>query len=250
MNQNENSINPAAPVDSNSMLPSALLAGAALGGAALLTGSKAARAQSGSVDLDFDDIPGRTKDIKVLNYALALEALEADLYRQAEERLQSLGQANTPLGFYVREFGIVEAQHRDFLIGAIRAANGTPITESLLNGATFDFGDNLQSANSILDFLIVVEDTGTSAYLGAIPEFGTFTYLQAAAAIQGTEARHTSALIVLRNEDRGPSAVPGVYYTPLPAPAFDEGFANAGIDLSVSPDTVLGIVSPFIVPAS
>ena len=64
----------------------------------------------------------------MLNYALALEALEADLYVQALQRLTTggtngvnktipgLGIATSEIDVrYLAQFGTVERQHRDFL---------------------------------------------------------------------------------------------------------------------------------------
>lgn len=241
-----------------------LIAGAALlGGAALLANAHTAnakpKASAISPALTYTQIDG-TGDVKVLNYALALEALEADLYSQALKRLTTggtngLGQTITGLGLtdanpivaYTREFGVVETDHRDFLISQLGDA---AITNGSLAGAQFDFSINSLSAAQILDFLIVVEDTGVSAYLGAIPLFKTYKYLPVAAAIQGTEARHTAALIVLRNLNFGTTAVSGVYYTPSPAPQYNQGQSMKGIDVPKDPNTVLAAVSPYIVLAS
>lgn len=225
----------------------AILTGAALlGGAALLAQPKAAHALTTA--LRFSDIPG-TGDVQVLNYALALEALEADLYAQCVAKLNALGVSSSdPLAQYVSEFAQVETQHRDFLIGAIKAANnGTTILDGPLKGATFNFGANLNTADSILDFLIAVEDTGVNAYIGAVPRFSRGSaYLPTAAAIQGTEARHTAALIVVRNRKRGQTA--------SPAPTYQEnngrdGFIREGSQKGSKgdPDIVLAGVSPFIV---
>jgi len=212
----------------------ALLTGAAVvGGAALLAATpKIVRAQT--TTLTFADIPG-TGDIKVLNYALALEALEADLYAQAKAKLTALNVSSSDaLVKYVDEFGIVERQHRDFLNSQLGPTNS--ILNSALKGATFNFGTNLDTAAGILDFLITVEATGVKAYLGAIPSFTVQSqYLPIAAAIEGTEARHTAALIVVKNRKTGS--------TTSPAPTYKE---NNGIDTFLSPDAVLAIVSPFI----
>jgi hypothetical protein len=111
--------------------------------------------------LTFSDIPG-TGDIKVLNYALALEALEANLYVQALQRLttggtNALGRTIPGLGLsadeidvkYLTSFAKVEAEHRDFLNGALGAASiiGTG-ANGILRNARFDFGLDDASKNS------------------------------------------------------------------------------------------------------
>lgn len=226
---------------------SALLAGAAvLGTAALLSKN----AQAVSPALTFSQIQG-TGDIKVLNYALALEALEADLYDQCLKRLttggtNALGTTIPPLNIsssresveYVAEFRQVEIDHRNFL-NAQLGANSIIGPNGALKNAKFDFDIETKSERQILDLLITVEALGVQAYLGAIPFFATTTFLQIAAAIQGTEARHTAAVIVTRNRLFGTQ-------TP-PAPLFNQGFANKGIDVPLAPDAVLQQASPFIV---
>ncbi len=213
----------------------ALLTGAAIvGGAALLAATpKVARAVSPA--LTFADIPG-TGDIKVLNYALALEALESNLYVQALQKLTALNVSSSdPVVKYLTEFGKVETQHRDFLNNTLGPTNS--ILNSALKNASFDFGTNLDTAASILDFLITVEGTGVKAYLGAIPSFTVGSqYLPIAAAIQGTEARHTAALIVVKNRKYGTTISPAPLYT-----------ENNGIDTTLAPDAVLAAVSPYIV---
>lgn len=182
-----------------------------------------------------------TGDIKVLNYALALEAAEADLYRQALIRLTTGGtingvavaglglSASQPDVAYVAQFGRVEREHRDFLIGAL----GTQaITSNALAGATFDFGIGSLDRRGIVDLLRVVEATGTEAYLGAIPFFATNTYLLVAGGIQATEARHTAVITAVQNTLFGGS---------LPtAPLAND---NNGIDKTQTPNQVLATVS-------
>lgn len=192
--------------------------------------------------LTFADIPG-TGDVKVLNFALALEDLEADLYQQALMRLTSggtnaLGTAITGLGLrdrdidvkYVSEFGVIEQQHRDFLRSEIRKV-ATPITP-------FKYNFNIQNLNrkQVDDLIFTAEKTGVAAYLGAIPSLATRKYLRTAGAIQGTEARHTAVIAAVLNQ----LFREGQPVAPLAA-------QNNGIDQPMTPDAVLAAVSPFIV---
>ena len=190
--------------------------------------------------LKYSDIPG-TGDVKVLNYALALEQLEADLYAQALLRLQgggTNGVGKTIPGLNVasterdvvliKAFAVVEVQHRDFLTAALKAAAIKPFK--------YDFAIETKSRQQVLDLVILAEQTGVGAYLGAISLLATRQYLQIAGAIQGTEARHTAVLSEAANLlfNEGLNVAP-------PASS------NNGRDLPVDPDTVLGSVSPFIV---
>jgi len=253
----------------------ALIAGAALiGGAALLAQPQTSFAQprtsrAVSPAVTYAQIPG-SGDFKPLNFALALELIEADLYGQAVQRMttggtNALGQTitglNTPASDlfvqYLREFGQVEREHRDFLLQAL---GSNAISNSLLRGAKFDFNINNKSATQLLDFLIAVEDTGVEAYIGAVPQFSVRSqYLPTAAAIQGTEARHTAALTVVRNRLYGVQGDTANRKSST-APQANENGGRDGIIREGSQagavatgggtgflDTVLAGVSPFIV---
>jgi hypothetical protein len=224
----------------------AQVAAGALAATALL--SKSAKAVV-SPPLTFAQIPGSTADFKVLNYALALEALEADLYVQALQRLTTGGNQNSlglqinGLGIsssepdvrYAQLFGRVEREHRDFLNTAL--GTESLLTKAPFNTAKFDFGMNNRSREQVLDLLYTIEQTGTTAYLGAIPSFETKTYLRVAGGIQATEARHTAVIAAVYNQLFGATTKPI-------APAYSE---NNGIDPLAAPDTVLAAASQFIV---
>lgn len=217
----------------------ALAAGVAAAG--LLT-TRPARAVS--PPLRFSDIPG-SGDIKVVNYALALEDLETELYVQALQRLTTggsggrdappgtnitglrLGNAQRDVKF-TRIFAKVEQEHRDLLRATLGNAAIRPFK--------YDFGMATKSRKEVIDLIYLAERTGTGAYLGAIPSFATKRYLPVAAAIQGTEARHTAIFADVLNDLFGES----LNVAPL---ARD----NNGRDRPIPPDTVLASVSPFII---
>ncbi len=253
------------PIQSHTSTSGALVAGAAIAGGALLFASaKSARAVSPA--LTFSDAIFGTGDIKVLNYALALEALETDLYVQALQRLttggtNALGKTITGLNLgdsnpavrYLRDFGKVEAAHKAFFETALGSRAITKGTNALAT-AKFDFEfDNNSKATFpyVVELVRTAEALGVGAYIGAIPFFVTTTYLGAAAAIQGTEARHTAVVTALINSlginasgqpsplEVAPKAIPG-----------NRTLAGSGIDVAIAPDGPTGIlaaVSPFII---
>ncbi len=202
-------------------------------------------------------VPG-TGDVQVLNFALALETLEAELYRQALARLTTggtdmFGQTITGLGLasteldvkYIAEFAPIEAQHRDFLTGALK---GNWVTTA---NAKFDFGFadtnnfGIPALNRLqtVQLVYAAEQTGVSAYLGGAgvltPGSANLTY---AAAILGTEARHTTAVAIVLN---APPLNENPKLATAPLVDGDPG-SNGGKDEPLTPDQILnqgGVVS-------
>nr|WP_321414809.1 ferritin-like domain-containing protein [uncultured Allomuricauda sp.] len=136
-------------------------------------------------------------DLGVLNYAYALEQLEADFYTKvvnsfygniSDEEMQVL----TDLYYH-------EVNHRDFFKTAITAAvDGN--TDLVLPTLEFDYG-NLDFGNreQVLTTASVLEDTGVAAYNGAGRLIGDPGYLLLAGKIVSVEARHASAVRTLLN---------------------------------------------------
>ncbi|BDI29681.1 hypothetical protein CCAX7_17320 [Capsulimonas corticalis] len=243
---------PIAHTERREFLGSAARTAAIVAGATLL-GPSLVRA---AAPLQYKDIyrpkilnlPGGLKagdDIQVLNYALTLEDLESDLYIQAVQRLtmggtNKLGKQIPGLGVndmepdvkYLKIFAEVEAEHRDFLRGSLN---------SLFHGIAvspykYDFGIETKSREEVLDLVLTAEALGTAAYLGAVPYLKTRLFITAAAAIQGTEARHTATLTLVQNQLFGGSK-----------PSSPLASDNHGIDMPMDPDAVLAKVSPYIV---
>ncbi|CAN5459048.1 hypothetical protein BH10PLA1_BH10PLA1_05860 [soil metagenome] len=179
----------------------------------------------------FPGIPGKSTVEIVLNFALTLEILEADLYRQALN-IASGRPIQTPLdtspdkykrdvksgygfnfaqgnaGFlYLAQFAFVEAAHRDFLIAGITAAGGTP-TKPNPGGYKFPHVPSAGIAY-IVGEILPLEETGVRAYLGALPYLGDqLAYAQVAGGIYSTEARHSAAIQYLFGNGAGPRPMP------------------------------------------
>jgi len=226
----------------------------AVGGGLLLS----APAQAVTPPLTFADIPTLRllnlggdlelgSDVKVLNYALALEDLEADLYVQALMRLTTGGtnalgksipgldiSAMQPDVAYLQQFAPIEAEHRDFLRGSLNSL----VQHLAIRPFKYDFALETKSREETLALVLLAETTGVMAYLGAIPYLRTQFFTTAAAAIQGTEARHTAALTIVQNE---------LFNGDNPKPVAPLAQDNGGREKTMSPDEVLAMVSPFIV---
>ena len=276
---------PEAPLASNTNWAGIGVA-AGIAGAALLAAKPARAAHTfANAPLTFNNVPG-TADVKVLNYALALEDLEADFYDQLLKRLttggrNAYGETITGLGVsgidvnYVRRFGRVEAEHRDFLRATITSVAGASNT---IQPFRYDFGfgstdQNLLNRQQLIDLLLDIERTGVAAYLGALPLLTSPAFRQTAAAIQGTEARHASVIAIITNilSNAGRNVAPvqaelsspaqndidpfGREVTQNPSapsntlittPAAGQVF-EAQPDTPATPNNVLAKVSPFIV---
>ncbi len=244
--------------------------GASMRNAGLLVGAAAAFSllaarRANALTLTYPgSFPG-TGDIQVLNYALVLEELEAALYQAALAKLPSLGYASgSPLFNVMTEFAQVELDHAAFLRSAITNAGGPAVSQYQYDTSRIA---NATAARDVLELILQVEATGVRAYLGAIPLFSQASkYLQLAAAIQGTEARHTSVLTILRNQlfqtstDVAPltadNNLTGTFnatsfkyetYNPGGYNALKPNEGVAGIDANLSPPAVLTAISSFLV---
>lgn len=225
-------------------------AGVAAGGLLAKTALAKGPASFGKVKYPrYLDLPGLQagKDIQVLNYALILEDLESDLYVQALQRVTTggvnqVGKSIPGLGLsmmepdvaYYAEFAPVEARHRDFL----RQSLNDLIEGIAVGPAKHDFGIETMSREQVLALVLDAEATGLAAYLGAIPKLKTKLFITPAAAIQGTEARHTTTLTIVQNV---------LFNGANPKPVAPLAGDNNGIDRPIDPDTVLAKVSRYIV---
>jgi len=183
----------------------------AVGGAAFLSALALSAANSGN--RVFAQTAPFSSDVDVLNYALTLEYFEAALYKT----LIGLGKLQGQDLTYVTLFGQEEQQHVDALVATIPKLGGTPVQMGQYNFPT------PATREDLLDLLVTVEATGTSAYLGASGYIQDKTILAAAASIMQVEARHTAVVRHLRG------------MVPAPDP----------LTPALTPDQVLAAVAPF-----
>ena len=154
-----------------------------------------------------------TNDVDLLNYALTLEYLEAEMYRKAVASGKLTGEALK----LIQEFGGHEQAHVDALNATIPKLGGTPVKARQ--------SYNLPAFNdqaSIMAFISKIEDTGVGAYLGQVGSITSPDVLGAAASIFAVEALHTAAIRTFLGTDANPN---GAFEKPLTA---DQVLAAAG----------------------
>lgn len=191
-----------------------VLTKAAVGSAGLLAftgGTNATTAisqdDSGS-DGDGGDGPS---NVDVLNYALTLEHLENAFYREGLERFSD-EELRTAEVVCARNGALAEgvperikavrdheAAHVDTITQVIKDLGGEPVEE-----ACYDFG--YETPSEFLQVGMALENTGVSAYDGAIHFFDNDKLATAGATIATVEARHASYLNTLNNENPFPNA--------------------------------------------
>lgn len=158
--------------------------------------------------------PEPPTDVDLLNYALTLEHLEYAFYRDGLETFdeQDFRTSNLFRGSgkvlrrkvyanfkRIREH---EGTHVDTLTDVITNLGGTPVPECTYNFRTTAF-TSVKKFVSIAQFL---ENTGVTAYDGAIAHIEAAQLLTAGATIATVEARHASYLNLLNGDVPFPSA--------------------------------------------
>ena len=124
-------------------------------------------------------------DIGVLNYAYALEQLEAAFYTQIIKTPYS--QISAMEMAYLKDVRDHEIAHREFF----KAALGT----SAIPGLEVNFSKiNFTSRDSVLGTAKAFEDLGVSAYNGAGKLLVSADYLTLAGKIVSVEARHAALI--------------------------------------------------------
>ena len=132
-------------------------------------------------------------DVGVLNYAYALEQLEADFYTKVVNNFYSgISSAEREIFTDLYHHEVI---HRDFFKAAISGA-----TSNVLPTMEFQYPNvNFNDRKSVLATAKALEDTGVAAYNGAGRYITNPDYLVIAGKIVSVEARHASAIRNLIN---------------------------------------------------
>lgn len=161
-------------------------------------------------------------DVAILNYAYALEQLEAAFYTQvADTPYSGISALEKALLTDIRDH---EIAHREFFKTAI---GGSAIAGLEVDFSSVNFGDR----DSVLATAKAFEDLGVSAYNGAGRLIKDVKYLALAGKIVSVEARHAALIRDLISN--------GSF-------ADDTVVDMNGLDTSRSPSEVLTAASPYI----
>jgi hypothetical protein len=131
-----------------------------------------------------------TGDFGVLNYAYALEQLEAAFYTRVRTGNYYMMTATAAEKQVLDDLYYHEVIHRDFLKAAITANMGTPIKDLEVEFSAIDFN----SKASVLGTAKTFEDLGVAAYNGAGKFLNNATFLVIAGKIVSVEARHAAVI--------------------------------------------------------
>lgn len=159
-------------------------------------------------------------DFAVLQFAFALEQLEADFYTRV---VAAFNGSNLSSGeqAVLADIKNHEVIHREFLKAALGSTYGFTITATYPNVS-------FNSRTSVLASAAAFEDLGVAAYNGAAQYISSTDYLTLAGKIVSVEARHASAI------------------HDLIAPKTD-AFAPQAFDDAFSPSKVASMAQGFIV---
>lgn len=166
-------------------------------------------------------------DIGILNYAYALEQLEADFYTKVVNNFYA--------GISIKERELFtdlyhhEVIHRDFFKAAIGG-----VTSAVLPTLEFQYPNvNFNDRNSVLATAKALEDTGVAAYNGAGKYISNPAYLIIAGKIVSVEARHASAIRDIINP--GSADFSG-----------NDVIDTNGLDLAKEPKEIVKVAAGFI----
>ncbi len=172
-------------------------------------------------------------DFGILNYAYALEQLEAAFYTKVvSDSGSALSVAEMDIMKAIKDHEII---HREFFKAALGAKRLIDLTP---NFSTINFTNR----DSVLGAARLFEDTGVKAYNGAGRYITNADYLVLAGKIVSVEARHAA---LLRDMIVPNSFAANVQMGTVPA-----ALNAQGLDVSLKPSQILPLVAPYIQEAA
>lgn len=161
---------------------SSFLKRGAIAGGGLVAGGAMFGTFLSSAEAKISSKRSKKNDVKILQFALTLEYLEAAFYAQAV--------ANKAYGDDVnlQKFATTVAEHEAKHVSFLRKALGA----SKIKSPKFDFKDTVTDKAKFAATAQVLEDTGVHAYLGQVAHVFQPGVLTAAGTIATVEARHAS----------------------------------------------------------
>ncbi len=148
----------------------------------------------------------KANDIKILNYALTLEYLEAAFYAQG-----NANKAWKDASF--QRFAEITGKHEADHVATLQKVLGKKAVKS----PEFNFGAAVTDPATFAATAQVLEDTGVAAYAGQVTNVFQGPVLAAAASIHSVEARHAAWIRFLNG-----GGAPGASEDVAPAPvSFD-----------------------------
>ncbi|HEY6892200.1 MAG TPA: ferritin-like domain-containing protein [Solirubrobacter sp.] len=145
----------------------------------------------------------KANDVKILNYALTLEYLEAAFYAEA---LRVGGYTGA-----VGRFASVVASHEATHVATLKGVLGSKAVKS----PSFDFKGTTRKWSTFLRTAKVLEDTGVAAYQGQAPLIHQNAVLGPAGAILAVEARHAAWVRDLLYAGKSVKPAPEAFSTPM-----------------------------------
>lgn len=170
--------------------------------------------------------PSLTHSSTILNYALTLEHLEAEFYKEGLAKFTAADFAAAGFKdkmFYpdLQRVASDEATHVAALTAALQAAK-----QPAAAACTYNFG--ITTPQSFVNLASVLEGVGVSAYLGAAASITSKEYLTVAGSILTVEARHNAWI----RSEKGQYPFPQAFDTPLD---FDEVYTLAAAFITSCP---------------
>lgn len=136
-------------------------------------------------------------DLEILNYALTLEYLEADFYRQGLEGGALEGRALE----LVSPIADHEQEHVTVLTSTVKSLGGKPAAKPKFKYPEGTFTDKTKFLTTASAF----EELGVTAYHGQVAKVDDGDILAAAASIAGVESRHAAVVADLLGSDPFPA---------------------------------------------